>query len=89
MGPEIHDGSMNDLILSDTLENMTKTWPSKTLRAVIFGYEIHVVELQAYVRVQEYGHTVKFFSFDSIQYVSPHMIALKNFVFFQIRVNFD
>ena len=69
MGPEIHDGSMNDLILSDTLENMTKTWPSKTLRAVIFGYEIHVVELQAYVRVQEYGHTVKFFSFDRRQHM--------------------
>jgi len=63
----IHDGAVNDLILSVTLENMTKTWPSKTLRAVIFGYEIHVVELQAYVRVQEYGNSVKFFSFDENQ----------------------
>ena len=49
---------------------MTKTWPSKTLRVVILSYEIHVVELQAYVRVQGYGHSVKFFSFGC----SRHMI---------------
>ena len=48
---------------------MTKTWPSKTLRVVILSYEIHVVELQAYVRVQGYGHSVKFFSFDCCQHM--------------------
>ena len=58
---------------------MTKTWPSKTLRVVILSYEIHVVELQAYVRVQGYGHSVKFFSFDC----SQHMIdRFRNFLYF-------
>ena len=28
MGSPIHDGAVNDLILSFSLENMTKTWPS-------------------------------------------------------------
>ena len=52
------------------LENMTNTWPSKSHRAVIFGYEIHVVELQAYVRVQEHGQSAKFFSFDYSQHMT-------------------
>ena len=68
--------SKKNFFLNDTLENMTKTWPSKTLRVVILSYEIHVVELQAYVRVQGYGHSVKFFSFDC----SQHMIdRFRNF----------
>ena len=66
----MQDGSMNDLFLSDSRKYI-KTWPSKTIRAVIFGYEIHVVELEAYVRVQGHGHSVKFFSFD----YSQHMLT--------------
>ena len=55
---------------------MTKTWLSKTIRAVIFGYEIQVVELEAYVRVQEHGHSVKFFSFDNSQHITD---SFRNF----------